>query len=217
MQSAIIADALRNGDLGDLGSFSTVVGIGHSYGSNLMVGVASVSPAVFDALILTGFTYNATRGPLGTASFESIIATVTYPCRFSGLSNAYVTTPSISADQQVFFHHPDYTQAALSLFTATKSEYSLGQLDTFVEPRKSFNKPVLVMTGENDGPYCAANCYVTSLGHGSTQLDIVRALSPSVDTFQTYVVPTTGHGINYHITAYEAYQQIINFVSGQSS
>ncbi len=30
-----------------------------------------------------------------------------------------------------------------------------------------------------------------------TQLDTARTLFPSVNTFSTYVVPATGHGINY--------------------
>ena len=62
-----------------------------------------------------------------------------------------------------------------------------------------------------------------------TQLDTVKTLFPAVDVFQTYVVPATGHGINYRMpwpvlydrslahgpsdtTAYEAYQQIIHFI-----
>ena len=133
-QSIGIAEALRNGYLSDLGSFSTVVGVGHSYGSNLLTGVASMNPGVFDALILTGFTNNATQGPLGLGGFDSTIASVAYPSRFSNLSNAYVSTPSVSTDQKEFFHYPNYTQDALNLFTTTKSEYSLGQLSKLPPP-----------------------------------------------------------------------------------
>ena len=40
---------------------------------------------------------------------------------------------------------------------------------------------------------------VTSLGSGQTQLDTARTLFPSVpkSQFSTYVVPATGHGINF--------------------
>ena len=111
------------------------------------------------------------------AGFDSTIASVAYPARFSDLTNAYVITPSVSADQKEFFHYPNYTQDALTLFTTAKSEYSLGQLSkSFIArhcerdglmsvlldtnaaplllPRENFNKPVLVVTGENDAPYC---------------------------------------------------------------
>jgi hypothetical protein len=71
---------------------------------------------------------DGTTGPLGLAGFASTIASVAYRVRFSDLASAYVITPSVSADQQEFFHYPNYTQAALTLFTTAKSEYSLGQL-----------------------------------------------------------------------------------------
>jgi hypothetical protein len=45
----------------------------------------------------------------------------------------------------------------------------------------------------------AANCLVTSLGANATQLDTARPLFPDVADadFATYVVPATGHGINF--------------------
>ncbi|KAK8861622.1 hypothetical protein IAR55_002445 [Kwoniella newhampshirensis] len=221
-QSVAISQMLREGSLHDLGSFDTIVGVGHSYGSNLLTGVASTAPDAFDALVLTGFTANSTNGPLGLFAFQSTIASVAYPARFSADANDYVITPSVSNDQTGFFHfgsYPNYTQSALDKFTTTKGEYTLGQQNSIAGPlaldRSNFTKPVFVVTGENDAPFCAANCYVTSLGDGQTQLDTARDLYPSVSNFSTYVVAASGHGINFHTTAYEAYQQIINFVSAQ--
>ncbi|WWD16467.1 hypothetical protein CI109_100893 [Kwoniella shandongensis] len=216
-QSIVIAEKLREGSLDSVGSFETVVGVGHSYGSALLSGVASVAPDTFDALILTGFTANSTTGPLGLFAFQSTIASVAYPDRFSADANDYVITPSVSNDQLGFFHYPNYTQSALDKFTATKGEYTLGQQNSISGPfsltRDNFTKPVFVVTGENDAPFCAANCYVTSLGEGKTQLDTAKDLYPSVSNFDTYVVPATGHGINFHTTAYEAYQRIVKFVT----
>ncbi|KAL7424689.1 hypothetical protein Q5752_000373 [Cryptotrichosporon argae] len=220
-QSISTATALRSGNLSDVGAFDVVVGVGHSYGSNLLAGVAGVAPAAFDALVLTGFTANATAalGPLGIAAFQSTVAAVAYPARFGGDAHDYVITPSVSADQMAFFHYPNYTQSALAQFTATKGEYTLGQQNTVASSlsldRTRFTHPVLVLTGARDAPYCAADCLVTSLGGARTQLDTARALFPGVpeSEFETAVVPDTGHGINYHETAYQAYQQIMAFVS----
>ena len=155
---AAIARMLRAGSFSGIPAFSTVVGVGHSYGSNLLVGLASTTPDILNATVLTGFTNNATSGPLGLAGFDSTLANVAYPARFSELSNAYVITPSVSADQQEFFHHPNYTQTALELFTTTKGEYSIGQLDSIsgvlALPRKEYKKPTFVITGNNDAPFC---------------------------------------------------------------
>jgi len=219
-ESVVIAGKLRDGSIGNgLPSFSTVVGVGHSYGSVLLAGVASVAPDAFDQIVLTGFTANSTNGPLGLAAFDSTIASVAYPDRFGSLNSTYVITPSVSADQYGFFHYPNYTQSALDLFTNSKSEYSLGQSNSIAGPymlnRTGFVKPTFIVTGENDAPFCAADCLVTSLGPNMTQLDTSRPIFPSVadSNFSTYVVPATGHGINFHTTAYDAYQQILSFVT----
>lgn len=217
-QSAVISRMLRAGQLSDLGAFNKIVGVGHSYGSIMMAGIASVAPTVFDALVLTGFTSNVTMGPLGLAGFMSTIANVAYPARFASLPNSYVITPTVSNDQLGFFHYPNYTQAALDQFTTTKGEYTLGQQNSIGGPyalnRTSYTRPTFIITGDYDAPFCAANCSVTSLGAGQTQLDTARMSFPSVPSanFSTYVVKDTAHGINFHTTAYTAYQQIIGFV-----
>jgi hypothetical protein len=156
-QSIAIANKLRSGSFPNIASFSNLVGIGHSYGSNLLTGLASVGPDTFDQIVLTGFSNNVTSGPLGLAGFESTIANVAYPARFP-YGNDYISTPSVSIDQKEFFHYPNYTQAALDLFTTTKGEYTIGQVNsigaTIPLDRSNYTKPTFVVTGNNDAPYC---------------------------------------------------------------
>ncbi|WVW80210.1 hypothetical protein I302_102187 [Kwoniella bestiolae CBS 10118] len=217
-QSVGIARALREGTLGDLGRFDTIVGVGHSYGSGLVTGVTSISPTTFDAIILTGYSSNATDGPIGIIQFQPTISSLAYPERFSSNPNDYVITPTQTNDQLGFFHYPNYTREAIETFTRTKGEFTLGQRYTRGIPatlnRDNYTSPVLVFTGENDGIYCTANCYITSLPPPATQLDKTRELFPSVENFQTFVVNDTGHGINFHTTAREAYRKIFEFVDG---
>jgi hypothetical protein len=120
-QSVAIAQHLRDGSFSGISAYNTVVGVGHSYGSNLLTGVASVSPNSFDQIVLTGFSNNVTSGPLGLAGFDSTIASVAYPDRFQYGSD-YLSTPSVSVDQREFFNYPNYTENALQLFTTTKGE-----------------------------------------------------------------------------------------------
>lgn len=89
---------------------------------------------------------------------------------------------------------------------------------TIALDRSGFTKPVFVITGDNDAPYCTSNCQVTSLGANMTQIDTARPLYPSVadSDFETYAVPATGHAINYHPTSYDAYQRIIAFVTSHA-
>jgi hypothetical protein len=62
---------LRNGTVGyKVPQFKKVVGVGHSYGSNLLAGVAATAPDAFDVSVLTGFTGNATNGSSSPYSFN---------------------------------------------------------------------------------------------------------------------------------------------------
>jgi hypothetical protein len=66
-----IASKLRDGSLGNgVPAFSKVVGLGHSYGSNLLAGVASSSGDAFDQYILTGFSANGTNS-VGASNHQS--------------------------------------------------------------------------------------------------------------------------------------------------
>jgi hypothetical protein len=62
-QAISISKMLKDGSIGNgVPTFSTVVGVGHSYGSNLLAGVAATSGNAFDVYVLTGFSGNATNG-----------------------------------------------------------------------------------------------------------------------------------------------------------
>jgi pimeloyl-ACP methyl ester carboxylesterase len=83
-ESVTIAGKLRDGSIGNgVPTFSTVVGVGHSYGSNLLAGVAATAPNAFDILVLTGFSGNATSGT--SASYATInilnLLRTSRPCR----------------------------------------------------------------------------------------------------------------------------------------
>ncbi|WVF65825.1 hypothetical protein IAT40_000562 [Kwoniella sp. CBS 6097] len=217
-QAIAIAEQLRQGGPPVAGTHSKIVGVGHSYGSGTLVGVASIAPNTFDALVLTGYTANATMGPLGLAGMNPTMANVAYPDRFGSEPNDYVTTAEVSADQALFFHYPNYTQSALDLFVKTKGEWTLGQQNTapfhFFYDRSQYVNPVLVVNGEYDAPFCASNCNIQAGDvEGSNQLDTVKGLFPSIDRFETYLVPDTAHGINLHPTAHESYHRIIDFAN----
>nr|XP_019050435.1 hypothetical protein I302_00867 [Kwoniella bestiolae CBS 10118]OCF29365.1 hypothetical protein I302_00867 [Kwoniella bestiolae CBS 10118] len=217
-QSVAIAQKHRDGTLSGVGKIDKIVGIGHSYGSALVTGLASVSPTSFDAIVLTGFTNNVTLGSLGLTALQLTIASVAYPDRFEGLPNDYVISASSAADQVVFFHYPNYTQDAFEEFTRTKGEFILGQF-TITNDRTNYKNPLFVDVGEYDAPVCTANCSITSIVPteqipNPSQLDSTRELFPSVENFQTYVIPDTAHGINYSPTARLAYEKIFDFVEG---
>ncbi|KAK4703592.1 hypothetical protein P7C70_g2620, partial [Phenoliferia sp. Uapishka_3] len=225
-----ISTMLRNDTLGLNRTFSSVVGVGHSFGSDQLVGAAGVSPSAFDGLILTGFANNKTVSPLSSLlTFQNTIANTlpnttaatTYDANWSELSNSYLITASQSADQLGFFSYPNYTQAALDLFTASKGTYTIGELLSMTNfmPPANYTGPVQVVTGARDAPFCATNCYdVPAALNITSKLDTAKDLFPSLNAsnFETFVVPGTGHAVNFHPTAPEAYGKIIAFLTSHN-
>lgn len=102
-----IVNLLRQGQLADQ-AFENVVGVGHSFGSIQSVGIAAKYPKDFDAVVLTGFSTNASALSLTFADFNSAIANQNQPDRFGHLPNGYLVADNPIANQFAFFYYPNF-------------------------------------------------------------------------------------------------------------
>ncbi|KAK4506535.1 hypothetical protein PRZ48_000267 [Zasmidium cellare] len=206
-----LATSLRQGHFSNL-TFSKVVGAGHSFGSIITQAITAQYPSSLDAAILTGFSANSTAMPVFLQANNFAIASHDNPYRFSTLSNGYLAASSIISNQIAFFRAPNFDPQVLSLADATKGTVTLGELfstTAVTEPAKNWTKPVAVVNGDNDLPFCFGNCsYPTNLAQGALTM-----LYPATKKTGTYLAPTTGHGLNLHYTAVEAYHYIQDFLN----
>ena len=74
----------------------TIVNVGHSFGSQQSYALAALYPDITDALILTGFSFNASALLSTIASFNTKIARLNQPARF-GSTNAAVVIDTLVA------------------------------------------------------------------------------------------------------------------------
>ena len=205
---------LRDGDLGNV-KFSTVVGVGHSFGSVLTEAVTAAFPQSLDAAILTGYSINSTGEPNFISSLNLAIAFDDQPYRFSGLNSGYLVSSTAISTQIGFFRAPGFDPMILSLADATKGCVAIGELfspSVIVAPARNFTGPVAIVNGAEDLPFCFGNCsYPTNL------LAQVKMLYPQVPAknFATYLAPTTGHGLNFHYSARKAYDFIQGFLKSR--
>lgn len=140
------------------------------------------------------------------------IASHVNPYRFSTLSNGYLAADTAISNQIAFFRSPNYDPQMLSLADATKGTVTLGELfstTAVTAPAMNWTKPVAVVNGDNDLPFCFGNCsYPTNLAQGALTM-----LYPATNKTGTYLAPTTGHGLNLHYSAVEAYHYIQDFIN----
>jgi len=208
---------LRNGSFAQQ-SFSTVVGVGHSFGSIISQAVTAAYPRVFDAAILTGFSLNQTAVPVFLQAANLQIASQNSPLRFSNpaINSGYLVSAEAIANQIQFFRAPNFDPLVLAEADANKGTVTIGEffsLTAATAPAMNFTGPVAVVNGDNDLPFCFGNCsYPTNQAEA-----VFPMLYPNLNSSMSdsLLVPTTGHGINLHYSAVSAYDWIQSFIKSQ--
>jgi len=89
-------------------AFSHVAGVGHSFGSIQLVGLAATYPKDVDTVVLTGFSTATSGLPLALVAFNAAIANQNQPLRFGALPNGYLVTDSPISNQLAFLHAPSF-------------------------------------------------------------------------------------------------------------
>ncbi|KAJ2929160.1 hypothetical protein H1R20_g7923, partial [Candolleomyces eurysporus] len=209
--AAQLAKYLRGNPQGH--QFNRVIGIGHSYGSVQLVGVAGIYGNLLDATILTGFSTSDRFALPALATFGWEIASLNNPKRFTALQSSYITSHDISNIQQNFFRFGNYDPAILKEVEATKWTATLGELLTQgAPPAPNYTNPVLVVTGDKDYIFCGGNCYQTT-ADGSNLIEGSKSAFPNVSNFSTIIPAEVGHGVNYHLNAADTYARINDWVA----
>jgi len=193
------------------GSFTNIIGTGHSFGSILTQAITSQYPSSLDTAILTGFSTNSTGMAIFSQGLNLAIAAQNAPYRFSGLSNGYLVSSSAISNQIAFLHAQDFDPAILNLAEATKGTVTFGELFTtnaVVATASNYTGNIAVVNGDNDLPFCTGNCsYPVNLAEEALKL------YPQAKNKGTYLAPLTGHGVNLHYSAVAAYHYIQDFIT----
>ncbi|KAL8749352.1 MAG: hypothetical protein Q9184_006839 [Pyrenodesmia sp. 2 TL-2023] len=208
-----------------------VVGVGHSAGSALTLGVVGKYPRDFNGLVFTGISVSTDSVGTSQIAFNLLPAPLDPSGRFKGLDNGYLTQGAIAqAFQFPFYRYPDYDPKSISHPIPTPNNRTLtssslvfqrqfetrqttvfGELLTFgsvVAPQPSFTGPVDVVLGQYDYVFCTANC--------SYPVDQAQAfgnaLFPASRNKGAYLQPRTGHLAAQHYTAAQGFAHSIKFL-----
>ncbi|CUA74544.1 hypothetical protein RSOLAG22IIIB_05604 [Rhizoctonia solani] len=197
------------------GKYSKIMGIGHSFGSIQLTGIAAKYPTDLDAVILTGFAPSMVTVPLAFTAWSQTVASqqsdLATRARWSSLPSgsaamndqSYMGTGSASSDRFAFFAKGAYDEDAFKLAYNTKHTHTLGEFLTIGEPiskpAPEYKGHVFVVTGEKDIIFCGGNCLQKPVTvPGNSLLDDTKALYPNAANFSTYVPPGAGHALFAH-------------------
>lgn len=219
-----LTQMLRNGTFPGVDqAFDTVVHVGHSFGSAQTYSLVSLYPKMSDGIVLTGFTMNSSfmGSFLAGANFQQ--ASLNNVTRFGNgttsiggaLPDGYIVSSDIGTNQLLFFKPGYFDEALLQVAEDTKQPTTLGELLTIGSLPKmtSFAGPVFVINGDADLPFCGGDCLNTGMPNVTNLGQTVSMAFPKASSFESYVQPNAGHGINTHYNATGAYEVILSFLS----
>lgn len=151
--------------------------------------------------------------------------------------NYYLTNTDASSNQYLFFLLGYFDLKLLLFAEGTKQPVTTDELLTqgSLPMVNTYAGPVLVITGcesdldsfkkkimlksllANDLPFCGGDCFATgnaSLPSIPAALAMTFPNVPSAN-FEAYIQPNTGHGINLHYNATDAYDVINKFLNAK--
>ena len=208
-----LISALRSGTASKLIPIPrTLTYVGHSAGSIAGSNLAQAYPRDIDTLILTGWP----SGPIaaiGAAAYydehnltapNPAPSTQVYrpayladPKRFSGLDQGYIASTNTTA--RTVFYAGDYDPEFPKFDFISRGASYLGEASyTGVMSFPGYRSRVIVVTGDLDG-FAWADKDV---------IDRTHARFPSVSWFEWVRVPNSGHDINFHRAAPQAFRKV---------
>lgn len=194
---------------------SKITIMGHSYGSVQAQAVTSQSPDLVDGAVLTGFSTNSSGVvPFFVGGTLTIGNEVPDLPQLKEDPSIWLATASAQADSTLF-SDPLYVEpGAVKLARASAQPVTLGTLfsqTAIAGPSPNFTKPVFVINGNEDLPFCYRNCEAPVAG-GMTIIEATKMLYPTAKNFTVATLPNTGHGIASHPTSPMGNEEILSYI-----
>jgi pimeloyl-ACP methyl ester carboxylesterase len=209
-----LTQGLRAGSIeGVSQNFDKVIHVGHSFGSILSYALTRDMPDISDALVLTGYAGNGTFIPYFLLGGNFVSVTTT--SLSSNYSAGYFACGNPSGVQTNFFARDHFDQNILPFAYRTSQPVTVGELLTIGSIGAGvnrFSKPVLIITGERDLPFCGGNCSATG-GAGSSIPAIAAKASFPNTTPNVNMIQNGGHALgmdNSHKQVNTAIQDWLN-------
>ncbi|GAA0899731.1 alpha/beta hydrolase [Virgisporangium aurantiacum] len=212
-----LVQKLRAGAIGTR-AFSTVVGVGHSYGAGILqylAGTATDTTTVPNYLVLNSFL-TATYSPSVSLFANSLWSTKEDPIwSKANLPDGYITTIPGTRDD-LFFHLSGSNSTLVSQDESSKSTATTAERASVGAARNpavlaAVKVPVLIVAGQYDALYCNE---ASGLSCANSAAVFTRE-KPNWGIracMSAYAVANAGHSFAFHTTAADAYTYTNNWV-----
>ncbi|ETN44320.1 uncharacterized protein HMPREF1541_10500 [Cyphellophora europaea CBS 101466] len=190
---------------------ANIIHVGHSFGSQLTIGMAALAPEVSDGIVITGLAGDASSlaTTLGTVAFQ--LANENNPERFPKevYSNGWLTWNSELEQQYIFFSYPNFDPAVLAASEAIKQPLAIGEIfagGALPTQAPDFSNPVLYLASEHDIA-CRFDCNDV-FGVGSSAWEVFNG----TDEIEAFIQPGAGHVLPLHSNVTASYVALDSWI-----
>ncbi|MCJ1460777.1 hypothetical protein MMC28_011159 [Mycoblastus sanguinarius] len=185
-----------------------IIFVSHSSGSILNADLVQTHPNDVDAVVLTGYPAGGANNKGGIPSYHYLPASLSAPTRFPDLNYGYLFMNSEFNRTSAFYYVGHYDPEIPRLDYLTAGSVPLGEgftLGPATQP--AFQGKVLVVTGQKDPAICGFTPVDQCAYNNTPVLGVNTAFSSN--TGFDYYMPPTGHDLNWHYTAPQTYEIVV--------
>ncbi|KAI1207617.1 alpha/beta-hydrolase [Annulohypoxylon truncatum] len=192
---------------------SKVALVGHSYGSYLTVASAASKTTAIDAIVLTGFAGGFTYFTPFLAGSGFRVAKHANPLRWGSLDPGYLTSVDLYAETYVYFGEEQHFERRVAEWSHYQGSepFAVGELPSLLASSPldfaAVTAPVLVIQGQFDLSACGGNCVGL--------LDGMKDTFSGAKAVETVDNLPSGHNLNLHKVAPQAFKTIFDFLKRQ--
>jgi pimeloyl-ACP methyl ester carboxylesterase len=191
-----------------------IIIIGHSYGSFVINLLLNKHPEAVNATVMTSFVHVFSNAVSSVGEQQFAPASSVFPARFSGLDPGYVTLSNRTNERETWLSNDgSFDPQMPSLLFDHDDAQASGELNSINDETSGdfstakavgYVGPLAIMMGQDDQVFCNGDC-----GMGDQSLiALSRPFFPDVRDFQGFLMPNTGHALQYHFTAREGFQRL---------
>lgn len=206
-----LTDSIRQGHYTDtLGIPTSIVLVGHSFGSYVSSALAAIESSIADAIVLTGYSLSGGDARVVLEGFGPRVANLQGSDVFCDFDSGYLTTVDIFASINNFYKAPLYEHDVAEFAEKTKQPFAIAEALTLpLAPtnieESNFTSPALVISGEFDFIVCGGYC-------PGVLEEPAKQMYANSRHFESYSQPGTGHALNLAKNATGSFDVIFGFL-----
>lgn len=211
-----VVEQLKAGKIGNT-TYSEVLFIGHSFGSQNLARLTQNHPTDPAALILTGYSDDFSGNVPLQVNFGYLPGDLV-STRFADLPGGYLAMSNRTGRSVAFYYNGSYDPLVAVLDFATEGTVAIGEpFGSVLNPVPQYTGPVLLVSGDHDAVVCGIghDCLAAPGGPSNSTVARTSSFFPNAASFTYNLANSSGHSINFHYSSQQTFGYIHDWIDAK--